>query len=103
MRLTESGWPRSGLSVAPVGGGEERVREGGVGEGGGEEVGTGSVVGEPQEMEDGGSPAHSCISLMNSQSVSWLKLNVISTLSGFCGRVNVFLVSVLVEEEKEQF
>ena len=88
--------------MTPVGGGEERVREGGVREGGGEEVGAGSVVGESQEMEDGGSPAHSCISLMNSQSVSWLKLNVISKLSGVCVRVNVFLVSVLVEEEKEQ-
>ncbi|CAI8043132.1 hypothetical protein GBAR_LOCUS23932 [Geodia barretti] len=59
--------------------------------------------GEPQEMEDGGSPAHSCISLMNSQSVSWLKSNVISKLSRFCGRAIVFLVSVLVVEEKEQF
>ena len=38
--------------MAPVGGEEERVREGGVGEGEGEEVGAGSVVGEPQEMED---------------------------------------------------
>ena len=83
------------------------MREGGVGEGGGKEVGVcvvGSVVvGESQEMEDGGSPAHSCISLINSQSVSALKLNVITTLSGFCGRVNVFLVSVLIMEEKEQF
>ena len=39
---------------------EEVVGVGGVGV---------SVVG-PHEMEDGGSPAHSCISLMNSQSVS---------------------------------
>ncbi|CAI8051340.1 hypothetical protein GBAR_LOCUS28116 [Geodia barretti] len=58
--------------------------------------------GEPQEMEDGGSPAHSCISLMNSQSVPWSKLNVMIRSSGFCGRVKIFLVSVLVEEEKEQ-
>ena len=104
MRLTDSGWPRSGVTD---GGRGERVREGGVGEGGGEEVGVcvvGSVVvGESQEMEDGGSPAHCCISLINSQSVSTLKLNVINKLSGFCGRVNVFLVSVLVVEEKEQF
>ena len=78
-----------------------------MGEGGGEEVGVcvvGSVVvGESQEMEDGGSPVHSCISLINSQSVSVLKLNVMTMSSGFCGRVNVFLVSVLVVEEKEQF
>ena len=78
-----------------------------MGEGGGEEVGVcvvGSVVvGESQEMEDGGSPTHSCISLINSQSVLALKLNVINKLLGFCGRVKVFLVSVLVAEEKEQF
>ena len=105
MRLTDSGWPRSGVTD---GGRGERVREGGVGEGGGEEVGVcvvvGSVVvGESQEMEDGGSPAHSCISLINSQSVLVLKLNVIIISSGFCGRVNVFLVSVFVVKEKEQF
>ena len=29
-----------------------------------------TVVDESHEMEGGGSPAHSCISLMNSQSVS---------------------------------
>ena len=104
MRLTDSGWPRSGVTD---GGRGERVREGGVGEGEGEEVGVGVVgsvvVGESQEIEDGGSPAHSCISLINSQSVLVLILNVMTMSSGFCGRVNVFLVSVLVVEEKEQF
>ena len=100
--MTECGWLRSGLTGSPVGGGEERVREGGVGEGGGEVVDVGSVVGEPQEMEDGGSPAHSSISLINIQSVSWLKLNVICISSGFSGTVYVFLVSVLLVEEKEQ-
>ena len=73
MRVTECGWLRSGLTGSPVGGGEERVREGGVGEGGGEVAGVGSVVGESQEMEDGGSPSHSSISLINIQSISWLK------------------------------
>ena len=103
MRVTECGWLRSGLTGSPVGGGEERVREGGVGEGGGEVVGVwGSVVGEPQEMEDGGSPAHSSISLINIQSVSWLKLNVIIKLSGLGDIVYIFLVSVLLVEEKEQ-
>ena len=66
-------------------------------------VGVCVVVGEPQEMEDGGSPAHSSISLINIQSVVfWLKLNVIRKLSGFGDIVNVFLVSVLLVEEKEQ-
>ena len=105
MRVTECGWLRSGLTGSPVGGGEERLREGGVGEGGGEVVGVcvvGSVVGESQEMEDGGSPSHSSISLINIQSVSWLKLNVIRISSGFSGTVYVFLVSVLLVEEKEQ-
>ena len=103
MRVTECGWLRSGLTGSPVGGGEERVREGGVGEGGGEVVGVGSVVGESQEMEDGGSPAHSSISLTNIQSVVfWLKLNVIRKLSGFGDIVYVFLVSVSLVEDKEQ-
>ena len=102
MRVTECGWLRSGLTGSPVGGGEERVREGGVGEGGGEVVGVGSVVGEPQEMEDGGSPAHSSISLINIQSVFRLKLNVIRMSSGFCDIVYIFLVSVSLVEEKEQ-
>ena len=102
MRVTECGWLRSGLTGSPVGGGEERVREGGVGEGGGEVVGVGSVVGESQEMEDGGSPAHSSISLINIQSVSWLKLNVIRISSGFSGTVYVFLVSVSLVVEKKQ-
>ena len=103
MRVTECGWLRSGLTGSPVGGGEERVREGGVGEGGGEVAGVRSVVGEPQEMEDGGSPAHSSISLINIQSVVfWLKFNVMIRLSRFGGRVYVFLVSVLLVEEKEQ-
>ena len=104
--MTECGWLRSGLTGSPVGGGEERVREGGVGEGGGEVAGVcvvGSVVGEPQEMEDGGSPSHSSISLINIQSVVfWLKLNVTRMSSGFCDIVYVFLVSVLLVEEKEQ-
>ena len=102
--MTEYGWLRSGLTGSPVGrgGGEERVREGGVGEAGGEVVGVGSVVGESQEMEDGGSPAHSSISLINIQSVSWLKLNVIIKLSGLGDIEYVFLVSVLLVEEKEQ-
>ena len=102
MRVTECGWLRSGLTGSPVGGGEERVKEGGVGEGGAREGGVGSVVGESQEMEDGGSPAHSSISLTNIQSVSWLKLNVMIRSSGFCDRVNVFLVNPLAVEEKEQ-
>ena len=99
MRVTECGWLRSGLTGSPVGGGEERLREGGVGEGGGEVAGVGSVVGESQ---DGGSPSHSSISLINIQSVSWLKLNVIIKLSGLGDIVYVFLVSVLLVEEKEQ-
>ena len=102
MRVTECGWLRSRLTGSPVGGGEERVREGGVGEGGGEVAVVESVVGESQEMEDGGSPAHSSISLINIQSVSWLKLNVIIKLSGLGDIVYVFLVSVSLVEEKEQ-
>ena len=100
--MTECGWLRSGLTGSPVGGGEERVREGGVGEGGGEVVGVGSVVGESQEMEDGVSPSHSSISLINIQSVFRLKLNMMIRSSGFCNRVNVFLVNPLVVEEKGQ-
>ena len=69
--------------MTPVGGGEERVMVGGRGVVGGEIagvcvgvsvgvcIGVGvMVVDESHEMEDGGSPAHSCISLTNSQSVS---------------------------------
>ena len=100
--MTECGWLRSGLTGSPVGGGEERVREGGVGEGGGEVAGVRSVVGESQEMEDGGSPAHSSISLINIQSVFRLKLNARTKLSGFVAIVYIFLVSVLLVEEKEQ-
>ena len=61
-----------------MGGGEERVRVGGVGKGGGEVGGdVGSVVeDESQEMEDGGSAEHSFISLMNSQSVLSLNLKM---------------------------
>ena len=65
--------------MTPVGGGEERVMVGGRGVVGGEiagvcvgvSVGVGvTLVDESHEMEDGGSPVHSCISLTNSQSVS---------------------------------
>ena len=53
-----------------MGGGEERVRVGGVGEGGGEVGGVvGSVVGDgSQEMKDGGSAEHSFISLIEPES-----------------------------------
>ena len=82
-----------------MGGGEERVRVGGVGEGGGRVGGdVGSVVGDG--MEDGRSEEHSFISLMNSQSVLSLNLKVTKRSSGFCGRVNILLVSVLSAEEK---
>ena len=58
---------RSGVTV---GGGEESVMVGAVGVGGGVVVGGGSVGGvSVHEMEDGGSPVHTCISLMNSQSM----------------------------------
>ena len=81
MRLTDSGWPKTGVTD---GGRGERVREGGVGKGGEEKVGVcvgGSVVvGESQEIEDGESATHSCISLINSQSVSALKLKVIAMI-----------------------
>ena len=57
-----------------MGGGEERVMVGAQGVGGeeGRKVKgvVGGSVGRPHETEDGGSPAHSCISLMNSQSMS---------------------------------
>ena len=55
-----------------MGGGEERVMVGAGGVGGGEVegVGVGGSVGRPHKMEDGGSLAHSCISLLNSQSMS---------------------------------
>ena len=76
--------------MAPVGGGEERVMVGAVGVGGeeggevvgvcvegvegGEVVGVcvGGVVGKSHEMVNGGSPAHSRTSLMNSQAMSGL-------------------------------
>ena len=79
-----------------------------MGGGGGEVVGVdvvGSVGigGVSHEMGDGGSAEHSSISLMNSQSVSGLKLKVTIRSSGFGGRVYVLLISVLaVEEEKTQ-
>ena len=69
--------------MTPVGGGEERVMVGagrvegservGVGEEG-EVMGVcvGEVVGESHAMVNGGSPAHSRTSLMNSQAVSGL-------------------------------
>ena len=91
-----------------MGGGEERVRVGGVGEGGGGVGGVGGVgegggVGdESQEMEDGGSDEHSFISLMNNQSVSELKLKVTKRSLGVSVRVNTLLVSVLSAEEKVQ-
>ena len=87
-----------------MGGGEERVRVGGVGEGGGEVGGgVGSVVGDgSQEMEDGGSAEHSFISLINSQSVSELKLKVTKRSLGFSVRVIILLVSALSAEEKVQ-
>ena len=57
--------------MTPVGGGKERVMGvvGVVGVVEGEVVGV-DVGGGSHEMEDGGSPEHSCISLMNSQSMS---------------------------------
>ena len=68
--MTESGWLRSGVTVTPEAGGDERVMGGGVG--GVEGVGDGVmvVVGVSLHvMGDGGSPEHSIISLMNIQSV----------------------------------
>ena len=85
-----------------MGGGEERVRVGGVGgvgEGGG---GVGGAGDESQEMEDGGSDEHSFISLMNSQSVLSLNLKVTKRSSGVSVRLNILLVSVLSAEEKVQ-
>ena len=58
--------------MTPVAGGEERVREGGTAEGTGEWFGVsfiGSVLEEPQETEEGTSPAQTFSSLMNSQSL----------------------------------
>ena len=67
--------------MTPVGGGEERVMVSAGGVEGGEVVGicveggeggevvVGGVVGESHEMVNGGSPAHSRISLMNNQSI----------------------------------
>ena len=79
------------------------------GGGGGEVVGVdvvGSVGvggGVSHEMGDGGSAEHSNISLMNSQSVSGLKLKVMVRSSGFGGSVYELLISVLaLEEEKIQ-
>ena len=77
VRVTESGWWRSGVTVTPVDWGEERVMIGVVGVGGGEGgkvvgVCVGGVVGESHEMVNGRSPAHSRTSLMNSQAVSGL-------------------------------
>ena len=62
----------------------------------------GSVVGGvSHEMGDGESAEHSSISLMNSQSVSGLKLKVMVRSSGLVGRVYVLLISVLVVEEEK--
>ena len=72
--------------------------------GGMTEVGADVVVGESQEIEAGGVPSHSCISLMNSQSMSklgnWNLMNSWRIL--ISDTVYVFLDSVLVLEEKEQ-
>ena len=74
------------------------------GGGGGEVVGVDVGVGGgvSHEMGDGGSAEHSSISLMNSQSVSGLKLKVMIRSSGFGGRVYELLISVLAVEEKIQ-
>ena len=82
--MTESGRQRSGITVTPAGGGEEKVMVGARGMGGdvggevfGKSVGEaeevfGMSVGEAHEMEDGGSFVHICTSLINSHSVSSL-------------------------------
>ena len=62
----------------------------------------GVVGGVSHEMGDGGSAEHSSISLMNSQSVSGLKLKVMNRSSGFGGRVYMLLINALVVEEKTQ-
>ena len=94
---------RSGVTV---GGGEESMMVGAVGVGGGVVVGVGSVGGvSVHEMEDGRSPVHICISLMNSQSTSSLvnsNVMVKKRTSALC-KVNVFLDRVLVVEENVQF
>lgn len=68
-----------------------------------EGVGVGGSVGGSHEMEDGGSPVHSRISLMNSQSmsvvVSWNVMFRCVIL--VCDTVKVFLDSVLSLEGKE--
>ena len=89
-----------GLGIT-VGGGEESAMVGAVGVGGG----VGSVGGVlVHEMEDGGSPAHTCISLMNNQLMSGLvNSNVIITnRTPVLCTVKVFLDRVLVAEENVQ-
>ena len=93
---------RSGVTV---GGGEESAMVGAVGVGGGVVVGGGSVGGvSVHEMEDGGSPVHICISLMNSQSMSSLvKSNtMIRERTPVLCKVKVSLDRVLSVEEKVQ-
>ena len=88
-----------------VGGGEESVMVGAVGVGGGVVVGGGPVGGvSVHGMEDGGSPAHTCISLMNNQLMSRLvNSNVIITnRTPVLCTVKVFLDRVLVAEENVQ-
>ena len=111
MRLTESGWLRSGVTL---GGGGERVMGGGEGGGVGWEgvCDEGSVVasvgsegvGVSQEMgDDGRVPPHSRISLMNSQSMSWLvkgKL-MISSMVSVTDRLRVVLDTALGLEDEE--
>ena len=132
VRLTESGWRRSGVTV---GGRGEKVMGGGEGGGvgwegicdegsivasvGSEGVGSvvasvgsegvGSVVGSEgvgvsQEMgDDEGVPPHSRISLINSQSMSWLgnwKVTISSRIS-VTDRLRVVLDTALGLEEEE--
>ena len=104
--MTESGWLRSGVTVTPEAGGDERVMGGGVGEGEGVEVvgdGVMVVVGvSPHMMGDGGGPEHSIISLMNSQSVPPLNANVIRSILMSCSTLCILLNSVFSLEEKVQ-
>ena len=68
-------------------------------------LGGGYERGTLHKMEDGGVPSHSCISLMNSHSMSDM-LNGIWTVIVVMlvsDTVYVLLDSVLVLEEKEQF
>ena len=93
------------MSGVTVGGGEESVMVGAVGVGGGVVVGGGSVGGvSVHEMEDGGSPVHTCISLMNSQSMSALVNSyvMVREIKPFLCKVKVSLDRVLSVEEKGQ-